>query len=334
MLERLEFEAFLTLADELHFGRTAERLHVTKSRISQTIKRLERRVGTELFTRNSRSVALTEAGRRLRDDLLPACEQIGLGLARARAAGRDMRTRGVLRVGWSAPWCGNLVVRAAELLRARRPDCEVETGEIQLCDPLGGLRAGTVDVQLTAFPVAEPDIVTGRRVFAEPRSLMVPADHPFATKESVSLEDLADSVLVTLADAHVPRYWMDRHFPRRTPAGRPIPQGPVTHYWPEVLVHVATGAGVSAVAARAERFHARPGLAFVPLRDAETVDYGLMWPAGGRNPLLHPFLDVVDELAPSAAVSGARPGPDGANWPCDHPPDGGCVPGPAARSGG
>ncbi|MEU9865952.1 LysR family transcriptional regulator [Streptomyces sp. NPDC047971] len=329
MLERLELEAFLTLAEELHFGRTAERLHVTKSRISQTIKRLERRVGAALFTRNSRSVALTDVGRRLRDDLSPAYERIGLGLARAIAAGRGERARGVLRVGWSAPWCGNLVVRAADLLRARHPDCEVETGEIQLCDPLGRLRAGTVDVQLTAFPVVEPDIVTGRSVFAEPRALMVPADHPFAMRESVSLEDLADCVLVTLADAHVPRYWMDRHFPRRTPAGRPIPQGPATNYWSELLVHVATGAGVSPVAARAERFHARPGLAFVPLRDAPTVDYGLMWPAAGRNPLLLPFLDVVDELAPSAV----RSGPGGANWPCDCPPDGGRAQRSADRSG-
>ncbi|MEU6987111.1 LysR family transcriptional regulator [Streptomyces sp. NPDC046324] len=322
MLERLELEAFLTLAEELHFGRTAGRLHVTTSRISQTVKRLERRVGAELFTRNSRSVTLTEVGRRLRDDLLPAYEQIGLGLAQAIAAGRGVRTAGVLRVGWSAPWCGELVWRAAALFRARHPGCEVEIGEIQLCDPLGGMRAGTVDVQLTEFPVVETDVTTGRLVFAEPRALMVPADHPFALEESVSLEDLADTVLVTLADAHVPRYWMDRHFPRRTPAGRPIPQGPATHYWPEVLVHVACGAGVSTVAARAERFHARPGLAFVPLRDAPTVDYGLMWPAGGRNPLLPPFLDVLDELAPPG-VSGMRSGPGGATWPCGCPPDGG-----------
>ncbi|MEU9700029.1 hypothetical protein [Streptomyces sp. NPDC047981] len=106
---------------------------------------------------------------------------------------------------------------------------------------------------------------------------------------------------------------MDRHFPRRTPAGRPVPQGPAAHYWPEIPVYVAAGAGVSAVAARAERFHARPGVTFVPLRDASTVDYGPMWPTAGRNPLLAPFLDVLDELAP----------PTAATWPCGCPPDGG-----------
>ncbi|MFC7450437.1 LysR family transcriptional regulator [Rhodococcus daqingensis] len=305
MLERLELEAFLTLAEELHFGRTAERLHVTTSRISQTIRKLERRVGAQLFERNSRSVTLTDVGRRLRDRLLPAYEQISVGLAEAIATGRGVRTKGVVRVGWSAPWCGNLVVRAADLFRMRYPDCDVEIQEIQLCDPLGGMRAGTVDVQITEFPIDEPDITTGRRVFAEPRSLMVPAGHPFARRESVSLEDLADTVLVTIDDAKVPRYWMDRYFPRRTPSGRPISQGPAPNFWQEVLVYVASGVGVSTVSARAELFHARPGMVFVPFRDAPTIDYGLMWPAAGENPLVGPFLDIIDELAP-----GFPPSPD------------------------
>ncbi|MFF8835627.1 LysR family transcriptional regulator [Streptomyces sp. NPDC015130] len=298
MLERMELEAFLTLAEELHFGRTAERLRVTTSRISQTIRKLERRVGAQLFVRNSRSVTLTEVGERLRDDLLPAYEQIGLGLAQAIATARGVRIKGVVRVGWSGPWCGNLMVRAADLFRARYADCEVEIQEIQLCDPLGGMRAGTVDVQMTEFPVTEPDITTGRVLFREPRSLMVPADHPFASRESVSLEELAGTVLVTLADARIPRYWMDRYFPRRTPAGRPIPQGPATTYWPEVLVHVAAGVGVSTVAARAEQYHTRPGMTFVPVHDASTIDYGLMWPTAGKNPLVEPFLEIIDELAP------------------------------------
>ncbi|MFD0414301.1 LysR family transcriptional regulator [Streptomyces sp. NPDC127108] len=298
MLERLELEAFLTLAEELHFGRTAARLHVTTSRISQTIRKLERRVGAQLFVRNSRSVTLTAVGARLRDDLLPAYEQIGLGLAQAIATGQGVRIKGVVRVGWSAPWCGNLVVRAAALLQARHPDCEVEFREIQLCDPFGGMRAGTIDLQMTEFPVDEPDITTGRLVFAEPRSLMVPAGHPFARRESVSLEDLADTVLVTLDDADVPRYWMDRHFPRRTPSGRPIPRGPAVKYWSEVLVLVASGVGVSTVVTRGEHFYARPGMVFVPFHDASTVDYGLMWPTASRNPLLRPFLDIIDELAP------------------------------------
>ncbi|MGW4053014.1 LysR substrate-binding domain-containing protein [Streptomyces sp. NPDC004779] len=298
MLERFELEAFLTLAEELHFGRSAERLRVTTSRVSQIIRKLERRVGAPLFVRSSRSVELTGLGRRLHADLLPAYQQMAGGLARAVATGRGVRTEGVVRVGWSGPWCGNLMVRAADLFRARHPDCAVEIQEIQLRDPLGAMRAGAVDLQMTEFPVCEPDITTGRRVFAEPRSLLVPSDHPLADRKSVSLEDLADTLLITLVDADIPVYWMDRYFPRRTPSGRPIPQGPATNYWSEVLVLVASGVGVSTVAARAEQFHSRPGIVFVPFHDASTVDYGLMWPTAGKNPLVPPFLAVIDEITP------------------------------------
>ena len=59
MLERHELDAFLTLAEELHFGRTAERLHISTTRVSQTIAKLERRVGVPLFNRTSRRVELT-----------------------------------------------------------------------------------------------------------------------------------------------------------------------------------------------------------------------------------------------------------------------------------
>ena len=62
MLERYELETFLTLAEELHFGRTAERTHVSTARVSQTIKKLERRVGAPLFNRTSRHVELTPSG--------------------------------------------------------------------------------------------------------------------------------------------------------------------------------------------------------------------------------------------------------------------------------
>lgn len=108
MLERLELEAFLTLAEELHFGRTADRLGLTTSRISQTIRRLERRIGAALFERNSRKVSLTDVGRQLRDDLRPAYEQIAAGVT---AASRGNMVPRVLVVGFSAPgaaisWCG------------------------------------------------------------------------------------------------------------------------------------------------------------------------------------------------------------------------------------
>jgi hypothetical protein len=86
VVEQRDIEIFLTLAEELHFGRTAERLHVSTARVSQTIKKLERGIGTTLFERTSRHVALTPIGRRLDDDKRPDISYIPIrdGLPRER----------------------------------------------------------------------------------------------------------------------------------------------------------------------------------------------------------------------------------------------------------
>src|SRR6185369_3531384 len=88
MPERHEIEAFLTLAEELHFGRTAERLRVSTTRISQTIRKLERGIGAPLFDRTSRRVELSPLGRQLYDQIQPAWAQIGAAYSRAVNEGR------------------------------------------------------------------------------------------------------------------------------------------------------------------------------------------------------------------------------------------------------
>ena len=96
-LELREVRAFLTLAEELHFGRTADRLGITPSRVSQTIRQLEARVGGRLFDRSSRRVALTPAGERLRRDAGAAWEQLEQALAGARSVATGVA--GALRLG-------------------------------------------------------------------------------------------------------------------------------------------------------------------------------------------------------------------------------------------
>jgi DNA-binding transcriptional LysR family regulator len=92
VLERHEVETFLALAEELHFGRTAERLRVTTGQVSKVIKKLERQVGTALFERTSRVVRLTPVGRQLADDLRPHVAGMGGGGAPG-GAGRPQRDR-------------------------------------------------------------------------------------------------------------------------------------------------------------------------------------------------------------------------------------------------
>ncbi|GCE01041.1 hypothetical protein [Embleya hyalina] len=125
------------------------------------------------------------------------------------------------------------------------------------------------------------------------------------------MEELADTTLVTLASEHVPDYWMDYHYPRRTPSGRPISQGPANRCWAEVLVHVGMGVGVSPVALRAKDFYSHPGMMFVPLHDAPPIDYGFLWPLTGLTPGASAYLDIVPELDTPSTGSSATSTSDG-----------------------
>lgn len=303
-LERHEIETFLTLAEELHFRRTTERLGLAQGRVSQTIKKLERRLGGPLFERTSRHVALTPMGERLRDDLAPAYRQIQDAEARAIATGKGIT--GILRVGFSGQWVSDLLLQAAEAFTGRYPDCAVRTQEVQLTDPFGPLRAGELDLQLTEFPAAEPDLVTGPVIFSEPRALMVPARHPFARRATVSVEDLARVPLVAVSGA-IPQYWLDHHYPARTPQERPIERLTTAVYWAEVLSLVATGRGVSTAALRAEKYHARPGIVFVPFSDAPPIEYGLIWPRNGQTARVRAFCDTVVRQASKDKARGMSP---------------------------
>lgn len=297
-MERYEIEAFLTLAEELHFRRTSERLGLAQGRVSQTIKRLEHRIGVPLFERTSRRVALTPVGRQLHDDLAPAYEQVEAAYARAVAYAKGVD--GVLRVGFSSQWVADLVLEAGELVRKQHPCLLIEPHEVPLNDPLGALRAGALDLQLSEFPVAEPDLTTGPVIFSEPAALLVAARHPFARRDSVSMEDLATTTLVTIA-GDIPPLWTNHIYPRQTPAGLPIPHGASASGFPEVQSLVATGTGVSVAALRAAEYHARPGIVYVPIRDAPPIEYGLIWPASRLTARVRAFVEAVLER------SGHRP---------------------------
>ncbi|GAA3231550.1 LysR family transcriptional regulator [Nonomuraea helvata] len=230
----------------------------------------------------------------LRDDLAPAYQQIQEAVARAIATGKAVT--GTLRVGFSSQWAGDAVIEAADVFRQRYPDSAVRIQEVQLTDPFGPLRSGALDLQLTEFPVAEPDLVAGPVVFSEPRALMVHARHPFARRESLCLEDLARTPLVAVS-GDVPQYWLDHHYPRCTPEGRPITHSATAAYWQEVQSLVATGRGASPVALRAAQYYARPGIVFVPIHDAPPIEYGLIWPVNGGTARVRAFVETICEVA-------------------------------------
>jgi DNA-binding transcriptional LysR family regulator len=267
VLERHEVETFLTLAEELHFGRSAERLHLSGARVSQIIAKLERRVGAPLFDRTSRRVELTALGRQLHDDLRPAWQAVTAALTRAIETGRGVT--GTLQACFTGAAGGQLLMGIAELFGRHHPDCEVRIREAQLGELLPWLRDGTVDLALAMVPVDEPGIVSGPVLVSEARFLAVPVGHPFTARDAVSVEDLAETTVLPLPEAGTLQ---------------------------EMLTLVGAGRGVFPVGAHVRRYSVRPDVAYVHLHDAPPVQWGLLWRAGSATARVHAFNDAAVEL--------------------------------------
>ncbi|WP_405102099.1 LysR family transcriptional regulator [Micromonospora sp. NBC_01412] len=272
MLERYEVETFLTLAEELHFGRTGGRLGVTTGRVSHVVKKLERRIGAPLFARTSRVVTLTPIGRRLADDLRPLVDGMEAAVRRAAEAGRG--TTGQLRVAFLGEGTASVLLRVVALFSERHPNCEVRVREAQLANSRASLLDGSVDVLVASYPF--DGMACGPALLTEGRVLAVAAGHPLARAGSVSLEVLAEHPVVQYPAVTSAEFKRDRT-PERTPSGRPVPKGPAGDTFSEMLTLVALGRGVLPVGEHTRRYYPRPDVAYVPISDAPPIRRGPVW---------------------------------------------------------
>ncbi len=166
--------------------------------------------------------------------------------------------------------------------------------EAQLAELMPWLRGGTVDVALASFPVDEPGIVTGPVLVSEARFLAVPANHAFARREALSVEDLAEVTMLQLPDT-LPASLRADHTPECTPAGRPIRPGRHAATFHETLTLVGAGHGVVLVGAHVRRYYTRPDVAYVYLRDAPSMHWGLLWRADGATARVRAFSQAADD---------------------------------------
>jgi DNA-binding transcriptional LysR family regulator len=305
-VELREIEIFLVLADELHFGRTAERLHLSTARVSQTIGRLERRLGTRLFDRTSRRVELSPVGRRLHEDLRPAFAQMTEGIERAMTAGREVQ--GVLRVGFFRAAAGRFVLAVAENFQRRYPRCEVQIRENQLSDGLRLLREDEIDLLLLMLPMQEPDLSAGPVLVREPRVLAVGVGHPLAGRPSVSMDDLGRHP-VLVAPEELPDYLRESVVPERTPAGLPIRSGPSFATIQEMLSLVGAGRGVYPVPAHTSRYYARPDVTYLTIVDAPDLEWAFTWRRAAETGRIRAFNACAVEI-----VEAAKSDKNSDNW--------------------
>ncbi|QFZ22695.1 LysR substrate-binding domain-containing protein [Saccharothrix syringae] len=191
---------FLVVAEELHFGRAAARLHLSQPPLSQSIRKLERELGVRLFDRDARRVALTEAGRLL----LVEAREVLAGEDRLRAlAGRFRRGEaGVLRAGVPPDLGGRAVAALLPAFRRRSP-LELKLREAATAGQLRALADRTLDVGVLRFPFDSSWLALGP-VLTGPLGVLLPRDHPSAAAAEVRLADLAGMALVLFPRAAAP----------------------------------------------------------------------------------------------------------------------------------
>ncbi|WP_329145568.1 LysR substrate-binding domain-containing protein [Streptomyces sp. NBC_01456] len=269
---------FVAVAEELHFGRAAARLHMSQPPLSRAIKQLETELGALLFARSPAGVTLTPVGAVLLDEaraLLDQADRVRLRVT--AAAGAATLTIGILGDGTDPG-----ITRLAAAFRRSHPGVDIRIRDADLTDPTCGLRAGLVDVALTRAPF-DDTALTVRQLRADPVGAVLRADDPLARRDHLTLADLAD------------RRWFQ--FPQGTdPAwqsywnGGTPREGPVVRVVQECLHAVLWNATVGL----APLGHDLPeNLTAVPLLDMAPSRVVAVWNSGDTHPLIRSFIELA-----------------------------------------
>ena len=295
-MERLDLrlvDYFVAVAEELHFGRAAERLHISQPSLSQQIRRLEQQLGVTLLDRNSRNVRLTRAGEAFLREGRRALAQAQRAISATRAAGAEIMT-----VGFYGSAGRALLPAVLTAFHERQPVTEVSVREI-LFGSLEEILDGKVDVAFTRLMPDQTELEV-EIIATEPRVLALASAHPLAAHETLTFADLrGESFIVNpmVPLGGPPARWLTeqrRHgLPGRVAAEARSPQ--------EIMALVGAGRGVCLVPAAAAIHDPRPDVVYVPVTDAEPAVVSLTWPPDRSSPMVKAFIATAREVASASA---------------------------------
>ena len=259
---------FVAVAEELHFGRAAQRLHLSQPPLSRAIKHLEADLGTTLLHRSPAGVTLTEAGRTLLHEaraLLKHADRV-----------RAKLTRATITVGILAD---HGATKLAAAFRQEHPHVEIRVREADLTDPTCGLRTNQVDVALTRGPFDETGLKT-LVLRQDPVGAVLRADDPLAQRDSLTTGDLADRDWFQFpagTDEIWQTYWNGGR-PRRGPTVRAVQECVQSVLWNGTVGLAPLG-------------HDLGELKVVPLTDLPPSPVVIAWK--GDDPLTRAFVEAA-----------------------------------------
>lgn len=280
---------FLVLAEELHFGRAARRLSMSQPPLSLNLQQLEASVGARLFTRSSKSVALTAAGLAFVPAAQALLDQAAQAARLARDVGQGMA--GSLSIGFAGTMLYSGLPGILERFQARHPLLRLMLKELSSSEQLIELAQDRLDigfVHTTRVPPELSQILVSSQAFVG----CLPAGHALACQPLLALGDLQGEPFAVVSRAVSPDYH-ERILAICLEAGFYPEIRYELRHWLSVVSLVAQGMGVALVPAALGR-SAMAGAAFVPLDRATTpYDTHCLWKTARDNPALAAFVNAV-----------------------------------------
>jgi DNA-binding transcriptional LysR family regulator len=297
MFELSQLRCFVAVAEELHFGRAAQRLNMTQPPLSRQIQILERILDVTLLERSNRAVRLTPAGQRFLTDarhLLKLAESAAV-LARRMAKGKA----GSINVGFTATSAYSYVPALVAACRRELPDVEISLKEMVSSDQLKRLDSGEIDIGLLRPPIPRGSL-GAFRVTAEPLLAALPSGHPLALATELCLEDLASEPFI-MYEPYEARYFHDLLVELFSRASL-VPN--YVHYLAQIhsiLAMVHSGVGVALVPEAAQNLRfCGVVLRSVQMQWQRPAELFFAWRSDNDNPLLPVISGVAKTLAVQA----------------------------------
>jgi DNA-binding transcriptional LysR family regulator len=296
-IELRQLRYFVAVAEEMHFGRAAQRLHMTQPPLSQSIQALEALLGTPLFARTSRSVTLTPAGAAL----LPHARQLLLDaqalpdLARRAAAGESGR----LSLAFVSTADYSVLPPFLRQFRAAYPQVQIELREATSDLQLEDLAQGAIDVGLLIPPLPDrmKDELAYMPVLSEPLVLAAPATvAALRSADALPLQAVADMPLIIFPRRIAPAFH-DAILGCYREAGLVPRIGQEAIQMQTIVGLVSAGMGIALVPQSVSNLK-RPGVEYRPLAGRTAlIETGLAWRRDNPSPVLHAFLELLGKTS-------------------------------------
>ena len=241
-MELRQIRSFLSVAETLHFGRTAELIHLSQPALSLQIRALEAEVGVRLLERNRRKTTLTPAGRAFRDAAIAGVAQLDRAIRNARLAADGKL--GLLRIGFISTAGSELLPDTIRAFRELNPEVEFSLRNILTAEQIQMLEAGALDIGFLRLPIGGHTQLEVATIHREPFLLVVPASHPLGARKKVRLSEVAGQDFVMYDRKHAPGFH-DQVFGMLRNAGIVPNVCQTAGEMPTLIALVAAGIGIS-----------------------------------------------------------------------------------------